>query len=183
MKKIILSAVLLLLLCVCACADGGAKDPLWYQDIGAEVAGTLHTDTGDFYVRITLYPSIAEEYTVSLRDAEIEYTYPESLSGYKVTSRNGQITLSYGEFAVPCGDGASDRFFEIVKLFSIDAEALCSVTGGEDGITVLSFGEGADTKVSVCTENSFPVMIESGEVKFKIDEYLPNENSEVPSEQ
>lgn len=182
MKKIILSAVLLLSVCVCSCAVG-AKDPLWYQNMGAEISGTLRTDTGDFYIGLTLYPSEAEEYTASVRDAVIEYTYPESISGCKVTAENGRFTISSGELTLPCGETAGERFRELIKLFSIDAETLYSVENGDDGITVMYFDCDSGVRVSINSADSMPVMIESGGLKFKIDEYLPTGEATVSSEQ
>lgn len=181
MKKLTAIVLLILALCFTACAPEG-KDPLYYQSEGAHVSGRLTTDTGTFYIKLTLYPSEAQEYIASPRDAVIEFTYPDTLKGCGATVKGGNVTLSSGEMSLPLSEASASRFYDIVGLFSIDGGALYSVSNDADGYTTLCFDTDEKITVTLNTETSHPAVIERGGLTLKIDEYLPTEVTETSAE-
>ncbi len=181
MRKLLVAVLFILTLSVTACAPE-EKDPLYYQSEGAHVSGTLLTDTGTFYIKLTLYPSTSDEYVPSLRDAVIEFTYPDTLKGYAVRAKDGHVTLSSGELSLPISEEASVRFRDIIGLFSIDGGLLYSVSNDADGYTTLLFDTDEKITVTLITENSLPTVIERGDLTLKIDEYLPAEVTETSAE-
>lgn len=148
---------------------------LYYQRHAAAVTGTLITDTGEFYVRITLslYDTESDTEEVTLRDALIEFTYPEEIKGYTVNVFGGNVTAALGGITVPILDDEECRAFDIVSLFSIPEDTLSSVTkNDEDGVTAV-FGDKMRFFISFDSASGMPVMIEKENgIKLKIDGYF-----------
>lgn len=162
-----------------------AEDVLYYQRSAAEVTGTLYTDTGEFYVKISLSEydfdgntaniasdSDSEAAEKALRDAVIVFTYPEEISGYTISVSGGNLTASFGETVFPLGDGAYKRAKEIVSLFMIPEGGLSSVTKKENGTVMAEFGSDGETYVCFDPSGSLPAEIGRGGVILKTDGYF-----------
>lgn len=172
MKKILLFALLPLFF-LSSCSRGG-REPLFYQESAATVSGTLYTDTGDFYVTVSLSSCGAED---TSRDCVIEYSYPTELAGYTVAVNGGNVTLTAEGLTVPLSGGASRRYLDVMRLFTLDGESLYSAEKTEDGELICSFGCCGGVSVVTDPDTSLPVRIykSDGSIDFKIDNYSIDE--------
>ncbi len=172
MKKMLLFALIPLFF-LFSCRDGG-RSPLYYQQSAAEASGTLYTDTGDFYVTVTLAPY---DGTGHVRDGEIVYSYPEEMAGYKVSVSGGNVTLSAEGLTVPLAGGAALRYLDVIKLFTLDENSLYSAERSDNGELLCSFGCYGGVLVTVDPETSLPVRIckSDGSIDFKMDNYSIDE--------
>lgn len=156
--------------------EGVGRSPLFYQEEAATVSGTLYTDTGVFYVTITLSPYSAD---AELRDCVIKYSYPSEMSGYEVTVNGGNVTVGAEGLTVPLSERAAVRYLDVVRLFTLDGESLYSAEKDENGELFCSFGCYGGVFVTVDPDTSLPVRIvrSDSSIDLKIDNYLLDADS------
>ncbi len=174
MKKILLFALIPLLLLSSCESDG--RSPLFYQESAATVSGTLYTDTGVFYVTVTLSPYDAD---AERRDCVIKYSYPSEMSGYEVTVNGGNVTVGTEGLTVPLSERTAVRYLDVVRLFTLDGESLYSAEKDGNGELFCSFSCYGGVFVAVDPDTSLPVRIgrSDGSIDFKIDNYLLDADS------
>ncbi len=169
---------LLFALPLASCAPA-EKDPLSYQDSSSRVEATLSSGTGKFSFVITL-PAVRDASV--RRDAVIELTSPETLSGMTVNVSGQVVTVSSGEMTLPVSPEAAGRWLSVVGLFSLDGGAVTSVSSEDKGGVVVGVGDAPSRVfVSFLPGESTPSKIETedGSLSLTINKYTFTETDEV----
>ncbi len=138
-------------------------DILSYQPPAADVAGILKTDTGEFYIKISIDPYDGD----GLRFGVIEYASPESIRGLSY-SVSENVTVTVGSLTVPCGDTAAKKARDIMSLFAVNGEKAPSVTT-KDGVRTAEF-DGVTLKFK--NGEDVPFEISGNGMTLYIDGYL-----------
>ena len=170
MKRLAFILILTLTLALVSCAPADA-DPLSYQDRASEVTGTVTTETGTFSFVVTL-PEMTD--VMTRRDADILLTAPETLAGITVTVQGKVVTMSSGDVTLPVSTEAAGGWLELVGLFSLDGNAVSSVTGDGGTVTVGIGAAPCRTLVTIDTAAGTPtqIMTEDGRLSLTIDKYI-----------
>ncbi len=172
---IFLTLLFALPLASCAPAE---KDPLSYQDSSSRVEATLSSGTGKLSFVITL-PAVRDASV--RRDAVIELTSPETLSGVTVTVSGQVVTVSSGEMTLPVSPEAARRWLSVVGLFSLDGGAVTSVSSEDKGVVVGVGDAPSRVFVSFLPGESTPSKIETedGSLSLTINKFTFTETDEV----